>query len=152
MLKEGQAAPAFELPDDEGKKVKLKDFKGQPVVLYFYPRADTPGCTTEACSFRDNFPKFQKLKIPIIGISPDKPAALKKFKEKYSLPFVLVGDEDKSVSIAYDVYKEKNMYGKKVMGIVRSTFLIDAAGKIKKIFPKVKVDGHTEEVLAALKE
>jgi thioredoxin-dependent peroxiredoxin len=152
MLKEGQAAPAFELPDDENKKVKLKDFKGQPLVLYFYPRADTPGCTVEACGFRDSLPDFKKLKVPVVGVSPDNPTALKKFKDKFSLSFTLIGDEDHSVAEAYGVWKEKNMYGKKVMGIERTTFLIDAAGKIKKIFPKVKVEGHTEEVLTALNE
>ena len=152
MLTEGQAAPDFELKDDSGKTTRLKDFRGKPFVLYFYPRADTPGCTAESCAFRDLFPKFQKLSAPVVGISPDEVEAQEKFKTKYSLPFPLLADVGHKVAEAYGVWKEKNMYGKKSMGIERTTFVIDAAGKIKKIFPKVKVEGHADEVLAALKE
>src|SRR5690349_9458146 len=151
MLQEGKPAPDFTLLDDAEKKVSLKDFRGQPLVIYFYPRADTPGCTTESCAFRDIFPKFQKLKVPVVGVSPDTAAAQAKFKKKYDLPFPLLADSDHKMATAYGVWKEKNMYGKKVMGIVRTTVIVDAAGKVQKIFPKVKVDGHAEEVLAALK-
>jgi peroxiredoxin Q/BCP len=128
----------------------LKNFRGQPFVLYFYPRADTPGCTAESCAFRDLFPKFQKLKVPVVGISPDDAAAQMKFKQKYSLPFPLLADVGHKVAEAYGVWKEKNLYGKTTMGIERTTFIIDAQGKIQKIFPKVKVEGHADEVLAAL--
>jgi peroxiredoxin Q/BCP len=152
MLKEGDAAPAFDLPDEENRKVKLKDFTGQAVVLYFFPKADTPGWTIEASGFRDAIADFKKLKAQILGVSPDTPSDQKKFKDKYSLPFPLLADADHTLAEAYGVWKEKSMYGKTFMGIERSTFVIDASGKIKKIFPKVKVEGHTEEVLAALKQ
>jgi peroxiredoxin Q/BCP len=144
-------APDFTLPDQNGEEVSLKDFRGKYVVLYFYPRADTPGCTLEACEFRDSYRKMQNTGAVLLGISPDTPKAQKKFEEKYKLPFTLLGDADKKVCNAYDVIKEKNMYGKKVMGVVRTTFIIGPDGKIKHIFQKVKPEGHSEEVLAYLK-
>lgn len=150
---EGKAAPAFSGITNTSEKVALKDFKGKNnVVLYFYPKDDTPGCTKEACSFRDNKKSFDKADTVIIGVSRDSVSKHNKFIEKYDLPFLLISDEDEKICNKYDVIKEKNMYGKKVMGIVRSTFIIGKDGKIKKIFPKVKVDGHTEEVLAVLNE
>ena len=145
-------APEFTLPDQNGKEISLKDFRGKYVVLYFYPRADTPGCTVEACEFRDSYRKIQNTGAVILGISPDQPKAQKKFEEKYSLPFTLLGDADKKVGNAFGVIQEKNMYGKKVMGVARTTFIIGPDGKIKHIFQKVKPEGHAEEVLAYLKE
>ena len=150
MLKEGQAAPPFELLDDQNQMVRLKDFQGQTVVLYFYPRADTPGCTTESCNFRDSLPNFRKLKVAVLGISPDTPSDQAKFKKKFNLTFPLLCDTDRKIAETYGVLKEKNMYGKMVMGIERTTFIIGPDGKIAKIFPKVRVDGHVEEVLSAL--
>jgi thioredoxin-dependent peroxiredoxin len=144
-------APDFTLPDQNGEEISLKDFRGKYVVLYFYPRADTPGCTIEACEFRDSYRKMQNTGAVLLGISPDTPGAQKKFEEKYELPFTLLGDADKKVCKAYDVFKEKNMYGKKVMGVVRTTFIIGPDGKIKHIFHKVKPEGHSAEVLAYLK-
>ena len=144
-------APEFTLPDQNGEPVSLKDFRGKWVVLYFYPRADTPGCTIEACEFRDSHKKTEKIGAVVLGISPDTPTAQKKFEEKFDLPFTLLGDADKKVCNLYGVYKEKNMYGKKVMGVVRTTFIIGPDGKIKQIFHKVKPEGHAEEVLAYLK-
>jgi len=146
-----EKAPEFTLLDENGKSVSLTDYRGKNVVVYFYPRADTPGCTIEACGFRDAYSKIQKAGAVVAGISPDQPAALKKFKEKYDLPFTLLSDPDKKVAGVFDVVKEKNMYGKKVMGIERTTFLIDPQGRVAHVFPKVKADGHAEEVLAALK-
>lgn len=146
MLKEGDKAPEFSLNDSTGKNVSLKDFKGKKVVLYFYPKDDTPGCTKEACSFRDNLPRFSNINVEILGVSADSEKSHQKFMEKYNLPFTLLSDPDKSVINDYGVWQEKNMYGKKTMGIVRTTFLIDENGKILKIFPKVKVDGHSEEI------
>jgi peroxiredoxin Q/BCP len=145
-------APEFTLQDENGKEVSLKGLRGKVVVLYFYPRADTPGCTIEACEFRDTYKQMQKTGAVLLGISPDTPQAQKKFQEKFSLPFTLLADADKKVAVAFDVLKEKNMYGKKVMGIVRTTFIIGPDGKIQHIFPKVKAEGHAEEVLAYLKE
>jgi thioredoxin-dependent peroxiredoxin len=145
-------APEFTLPDQNGKEISLKDFRGKYVVLYFYPRADTPGCTVEACEFRDSYRKIQNSGAVILGISPDQPKAQKKFEEKYSLPFTLLGDADKKVGNAFGVIQEKNMYGKKVMGVVRTTFIIGPDGKVKHIFQKVKPEGHAEEVLAYLKQ
>ncbi len=145
-------APDFTLQDENGKEVSLKDLKGKTVVLYFYPRADTPGCTVEACSFRDSFKQMQKTGAVLLGISPDTPKAQKKFLEKFRLPFSLLADADKKVADAFGVLQEKNMYGKKVMGIVRTTFIIDPNGKIRHIFPRVKPEGHGEQVLAYLKE
>jgi len=151
-VKVNDKAPEFTLPDQNGKEVSLKDFRGQYVVLYFYPRADTPGCTVEACEFRDSYRKIQNTGAVILGISPDQPKAQKKFEEKYKLPFTLLGDADKKVCNAFGVIQEKNMYGKKVMGVARTTFIIGPDGKIKHIFEKVKPQGHAEEVLDYLKE
>src|SRR3984893_7394600 len=145
-------APEFTLPDQNGEPVSLKDFRRKWVVLYFYPRADTPGCTIEACEFRDSHKKTEKVGAVVLGISPDTPNAQKKFEEKFDLPFTLLGDADKKVCNLYGVIQEKNMYGKKVMGVVRTTFIIGPDGKIKHIFHKVKAEGHAEEVLAYLKE
>jgi peroxiredoxin Q/BCP len=145
-------APEFTLHDENGNDVSLKGLKGKVVVLYFYPRADTPGCTIEACSFRDTYKQIQKTGAVLLGISPDTPKAQKKFQEKFKLPFSLLADADKKVAEAYGVVQEKNMYGKKVMGIARTTFVIGPDGKIQHIFPKVKPEGHAVEVLAYLKE
>lgn len=152
MLEEGKKAPIFSLLNQDGKKISLKDFTGKKIVLYFYPKDDTSGCTKEACSFRDALPKFKKSDAVILGVSPDSVQSHKKFAEKYDLTFDLLADEDKKVVQLYDVWKEKSMYGKKYMGVERTTFIIDEKGKIKKIFPKVKVDGHEKEVLEALKD
>jgi peroxiredoxin Q/BCP len=145
-------APEFTLPDQNGEDVSLKQFRGKYVVLYFYPRADTPGCTIEACEFRDSYKKIEKTGAVILGISPDTPKAQKKFEEKFDLPFTLLGDADKRVANAYGVVREKNMYGKKVMGVARVTFIIGPDGKIVHIFDKVKPEGHAEEVLNTLKQ
>jgi thioredoxin-dependent peroxiredoxin len=142
----------FSLQTDEDKTIRLKDFAGKPVVLFFYPRADTPGCTIEACGFRDVFKKIQAAGAVVLGISRDTPQAQKKFKEKYNLPYTLLADVDERACKQFGVLKEKNMYGKKVMGIERTTFLIGGDRKLVKIFPKVKPEGHAEEVLAAIKE
>ena len=144
-------APEFTLPNQDDENISLKDFRGKYVVLYFYPRADTPGCTIEACEFRDSYKKVEKTGAVVLGVSPDEPKALKKFEEKYGLPFTLLGDVDKKVCNAYGVIQEKNMYGKKVMGVARTTFLIGPDGKVKHIFNKVKPEGHADQVLAQLK-
>ena len=149
-LKEGQAAPKFKLPDDEGNVVSLSDLKGKKVVLYFYPKDDTSGCTAEACSFRDGSAAIKKKGAVILGVSPDPVKSHGKFRDKYELNFPLLSDEEKTVLSAYGVWQEKSMYGRKYFGVVRTTFIIDENGKIAKIFPKVKVAGHYEEVLAAL--
>lgn len=151
-LKVGDKAPSFKLKNQNGKDISLSDLQGKPVVLYFYPKDDTSGCTKEACNFRDEFPKFGKMKAEIIGMSADSVESHKKFADKYKLPFNLLSDEKKDVIEKYGVWQEKSMYGRKYMGIVRTTFIIDSFGKIRKIFPKVKVDGHNEEVIEALKE
>lgn len=149
---EGSKAPAFTLPADDGSKVKLADLKGSPVVLYFYPADDTPGCTKEACAFRDRSAELKKLGAKVIGISPDDVASHVKFRDKFTLNFPLLADTDHQVAEKFGAWREKNMYGKKKMGIARSTFLIDAEGKIAKVWKAVKVDGHDEQVIAALKE
>ena len=150
MLEEGKKAPDFTAMNQNGEKVKLSFFKNKKnVVLYFYPKDMTPGCTTEACEFRDNFKKFKDTEI--IGVSIDSPERHQKFIKKQSLPFTLISDEDKKVVEKYGVWQEKSMYGKKFMGIVRSTFIIDKTGKIRKIYPKVKVKGHVDEVLQTVK-
>ena len=151
-LKVGDKAPAFKLKNQDGEIISLNDLKGKPVVLYFYPKDNTSGCTKEACNFRDEFPKFRKIKAEIIGVSADSVESHKKFADKYKLPFNLLSDEKKEVLEKYGVWQEKSMYGKKYMGIVRTTFVIGSDGKIKKIFPKVKVDNHNKEVMEALKE
>lgn len=151
MIKEGSKAPAFTLTDDTGEKVSLKDFKGKKVILYFYPKDMTPGCTQQACDFRDSATDFKKGKTVVLGVSRDSAARHKTFKEKYKLNFPLLADEDAEVCKAYGVWQEKSLYGRKFMGIVRTTFVIDETGKVSKIFSKVKVKGHTDEVLEALK-
>ena len=151
MLNPGDKAPDFSLHDQENKKINLRDFIGkQEVVLYFYPKDDTPGCTKEACGFRDSIKAFKKKDAVVLGVSNDDQVSHQKFANKYELPFPLLSDVDKKVAEAYGVYKEKSMYGKKYMGIERTTFVIGKDGKVKKIFPKVKVEGHVEEVLQAL--
>jgi len=146
----GDPAPDFSLESDTGQKVSLKDFKGKKVILYFYPRDDTPGCTKEACSFRDSLGSITSKDAVVLGVSGDGINSHKKFKQKYSLNFPLLSDPDKEVSKAYGVYKLKNLYGIKHWGIERSTFLIGEEGKISKIWRKVKVDGHKDEVVQAL--
>ena len=146
----GDQAPDINVQTDSGEDFRLSAMKGKRVVLYFYPRADTPGCTVEACEFRDGIKAFGKKGAAVIGVSPDKPAAQAKFKQKYDLPFTLLADQDRVAAEAYGVYKEKNMYGKKVMGIERTTFVIGPDGKIEKIYHKVKAKGHAARVLADL--
>jgi len=150
MPKEGDPAPEFRLPADDGKTYALKDLRGRKVVLYFYPKDDTPGCTKEACSFRDNLSRVQSKGAIVLGVSKDDLASHAKFREKYSLSFPLLSDPEGKVLSAYGVWKEKNLYGKTFMGIERTTFVIDERGRIQKVFPRVKVDGHVDEVLAAL--
>jgi len=150
-VKEGGKAPAFSMPTDGGGKIALKDFKGRPVIVYFYPKDSTPGCTTEACDFRDLTPDFSKIDAEIIGVSKDSVKRHDNFKAKHELPFSLASDEDGDVCERYGVWVEKNMYGRKFMGIERATFLIDAKGVVRKIWRKVKVKGHAEEVLEAVK-
>lgn len=147
----GEEAPELSLPDQAGNTVSLKDFKGKQVVLYFYPKDDTPGCTQESCDFRDSMTPIKKAGAVVVGVSFDGQASHQKFIKKFSLPFTLLSDEQKTVAKAYGVYKEKSMYGKKYWGIERSTFVIDQEGLLKAIFRKVKVTGHVDEVLAALK-
>jgi peroxiredoxin Q/BCP len=147
----GKPAPDFAMATDGGGKVSLKSLKGKRIVLYFYPKDDTPGCTTEACAFRDSLPDFSKVKAAIIGVSRDGTASHEKFKKKFKLPFPLASDEDGKVCEAYGVWVEKSMYGRKYMGIERATFLIDEKGVVRAIWRKVKVGGHAEEVLAAVK-
>ncbi|WP_447977134.1 thioredoxin-dependent thiol peroxidase [Candidatus Nitrospira bockiana] len=147
----GDKAPDFSLPDQHGKPVALKSLRGQTVVLYFYPKDDTPGCTKEACGFRDAEAVLTRAGAVVLGVSLDGAQAHQRFIEKYRLPFTLLSDEDAAVSKAYGVYKQKNMYGKKFWGIERSTFVIDKTGTIKAAFRKVKVDGHVKEVLDAVK-
>jgi peroxiredoxin Q/BCP len=143
-------APDFEVLDDAGEKFRLSSLRGHRVVLYFYPRANTPGCTVEAQEFRDAIRQFARKKVTVLGISPDTPKAQTSFKTKFDLPFKLLCDTDKAVAKAYGVLQEKNMYGKKVMGIVRSTFVIGPDGEIEKSYSKVTARGHAEEVLCAL--
>jgi peroxiredoxin Q/BCP len=145
-------APAFTLTADDGTKIRLSELKGSPVVLYFYPKDDTPGCTREACAFRDQKVKLKKLGATVLGVSPDSVESHVKFRDKYKLNFPLLADEGHKIAEKYGAWREKNMYGKKKMGIQRSTYLIDAAGKVAKLWKSVKVDGHDEHVLAALKE
>jgi peroxiredoxin Q/BCP len=149
-LKEGDIAPEISLPTDSGDQFRLSDLKGQEVILYFYPKADTPGCTTESCGFRDEFARLRRKKAAVIGISPDTPSAQAKFKKKYDLPFPLLADAEHKAAEAYGVWKEKSMYGRKYMGVERTTFLIGSDGRIRKVFRKVKPAGHAEEVLAEL--
>lgn len=150
MLKPGNKAPAFTLISDEGKKVSLKDLKGKKVILYFYPKDDTSGCTAEACGFRDNIKVIDKKNTVVIGVSKDNTKSHQKFKTKYDLPFTLLSDENFEMLNDYGVWKEKSMYGRKYMGIERTTFIIDEKGKIQEVFDKVKVPGHVEEVISKL--
>jgi thioredoxin-dependent peroxiredoxin len=152
MVKEGATAPAFKTTDENGETLSLKDLRGQKVVLYFYPKDDTPGCTKEACSFRDAFSKFKKRDIKILGVSPDSEKSHQKFVTKYKLPFTLLADSDHSIADTYGVWGEKKFMGRTYMGIRRTTFLIDEKGKIKKIFEKVKPEDHADEVLEAFSD
>ena len=152
LPKLGAAAPAINLPDQDGNQKKLSDYKGQWVLIYFYPKDDTPGCTTEACSFRDNLPKLGKLKAKVLGISTDSVASHKKFADKYKLLFTLLADVDKKVVEKYGVWAEKSMYGRKYFGALRTSFLVDPNGKIVRIYEKVKPADHVEQVMADLKE
>jgi peroxiredoxin Q/BCP len=150
VIEEGQPAPDFELASDSGDPVRLSGLRGSPVVLYFYPKDDTPGCTTEACEFRDEYSRFRRRGAVVLGVSPDDEASHVRFKEKYSLPFTLLADPEHRVAEDYGVGVEKNAYGKKRMGIERSTFVIDADGNVVKAMRRVKPDTHAAEVLAAL--
>jgi len=150
MPEPGTPAPDFTLLDQNGEETTLSKLKGSPVVLYFYPKDDTSGCTKQACGFRDDFAEFEKAGARILGVSPDPVASHAKFAGKYELPFTLLADPDKTVCQAYGVWKEKSMYGRKYMGVERTTFLIDAQGIVRHIFPKVKVTGHSEAVLKAI--
>ena len=149
MIKEGTTAPAFKTTDADGETVNLKELRGQKVVLYFYPKDDTPGCTKEACSFRDAWAKFKKRGITVLGVSPDSEASHKKFETKYKLPFTLLADKDHVIADAYGVWGEKKFMGRTYMGVLRTTFLIDEKGKVKKVFEKVKPEDHANEVLEA---
>ena len=151
MLEVGDTAPQFTATDDAGNRVTLKDLKGKKIVLYFYPKDDTSGCTKEACEFQSKLKSFKTKDAMVIGVSPDSEKSHVKFKTKYELDFPLLVDEDKTIANLYGVWKEKSMYGRKYMGIERTTFIIDESGKIAKIFPKVKVTDHVEQVLEALK-
>jgi peroxiredoxin Q/BCP len=152
MPEVGDRAPAFTLPDQTGEPVKLSDFKGKAVVLYFYPKDDTPGCTREACSFRDEHSALVKAGAVVLGVSPDSTASHQKFAGKFKLPFPLLADTDHAVSEKYGAWGEKSLYGRKFMGITRSTFLIGKDGKVARVWPKVKVDGHVDELRKALTE
>jgi peroxiredoxin Q/BCP len=152
LLEVGAKAPNFDTTDQDGKNVSLSDYKGKKVILYFYPKDDTPGCTKEACAFRDNFPEFKKLNVEVLGVSVDDENSHKKFAQKYNLPFTLLADTNKHIVEAYGVWGEKNMYGKTYMGTNRVTYLIDESGNIAAVFPKVKPENHAEELLALLKK
>jgi thioredoxin-dependent peroxiredoxin len=152
MIEPGKKAPNFSLPDQTGKPHSLASYAGQPVVLYFYPKDDTPGCTKESCAFQDNLPKFKKSKAAILGMSVLDSKSKAKFADKYGLEFPLLADEDHAVMEKYGVWQEKSMYGRKYMGVARTTYLIGADGKVVKRWDGVKVDGHAEEVLAAVQQ
>jgi thioredoxin-dependent peroxiredoxin len=152
VIAAGDAAPDFELPDQDGRPVRLKDFRGQRVVVYFYPKADTPGCTTQACGVRDRKADYVEAGAVVLGVSPDPVAKVKKFHEKYSLDFPLLADEDHSVAESYGVWVEKSMYGRKYFGNERTTFIVDSEGKIAEVLRKVKPAEHDELVLSALAE
>ena len=149
-LEVGGMAPDFTAPDDRGEQISLSDFRGKVVVLFFYPKDDTQGCTVEACSFRDALPRFEGLDAVVLGISPDSVKSHQKFKKKYDLPYTLVSDETKAISEAYGVWTEKSMYGRKYMGVARTTFIIDRDGKIARVFEKVKPANHAVEVAEAV--
>ena len=150
MVEEGAPAPDFELRSDEGETVKLSALRGKPVVLYFYPRDDTPGCTTEACEFRDAYDRFREQGVEILGVSPDTEASHRKFRSKYELPFTLLADPDHQAAEVYGVWKEKKNYGKTYMGVERSTFIIDADGKVAKAMRGIRPAGHAAQVLDTL--
>lgn len=152
MPAEGKKAPAFTLPSVRGGTVSLKDLKGKPIVLYFYPKDNTPGCTQEACDFRDNFARVQAKGAVVLGVSPDSVSSHEKFRSEYDLPFDLLSDESHDMLEKYDVWKEKNMYGRKFLGVERTTILIDGDGVIRRIWPKVNVKGHVDEVLSTLEK
>jgi peroxiredoxin Q/BCP len=149
--KEGAKAPDFDLPASNGKNITLKDLKNKNVVVYFYPKDDTPGCTMEACGLRDCFKEIEKLNAVVLGVSPDSVKTHMKFISKFSLPFTLLADEEKKMSLDYGVWVEKSMYGRNYMGVARTTFIINKKGKIAKVFEKVKPEGHHQEILTALK-
>ena len=151
-IEAGKKAPAFTLTADDGSQVKLADLQGRPVVLYFYPKDDTPGCTKEACAFRDRQAELEKLGAAVFGVSPDTVESHVKFRNKFELNFRLLADPDHALAEKYGAWREKNMYGKKSLGIQRSTYLIDAEGRVARVWQRVQVDGHDEEVLAALQE
>ena len=151
MIKEGDLIPPFSVPADDGTIVSRDSLLGKSAVLYFYPKDDTTGCTKEACDFRDAFPRFGKIDARVIGVSPDSVESHRKFKKKYSLPFTLLADENHKLADEFGVWKEKSMYGRKYMGIERTTVLIDSSGRVARIFPKVRVPGHVEEVETALR-
>ncbi len=150
MLEPGDTAPSFELPNHDGEPVALEDFRGRRVVLYFYPRADTPGCTTEACSFRDVWSDYEDRDVAVLGVSDDPVEDLADFREKYDLPFPLLSDEDGSVSTAYDSFGEKNVFGNVVDGVFRNTYVIDAEGTVEFVYEGVDPEGHAEAILADL--
>ena len=150
MIEEGKPAPDFELTTDTGERVKLSDYRGQPVVLYFYPKDDTPGCTVEACGFRDSYPDFERRGAVVLGVSPDDEASHVKFKNKFSIPFPLLADPEHEVAEQYGVWGEKKYAGKTYWGVDRTTFVIDADGNVARVMKNVKPDGHPEQVLAAL--
>jgi thioredoxin-dependent peroxiredoxin len=152
MIEQGDEAPDFELPDQDGRAVKLSDFRGQPVVVYFYPKADTPGCTTQACGVRDHHADYQKVGSVVLGISPDPVSKVKRFHDKYDLDFPLLADEGHAVADAYGVWAEKSMYGKTYLGNERTTFIVGPDGKVANVLRKVKPAEHDERVLAALAE
>jgi len=152
VLREGDEAPDFELPNQDGEPVRLSDLRGRTVVLYFYPRADTPGCTTQACGIRDRSGDYEAANAVVIGVSPDEPGRLRRFADKHGLPFTLLGDPDHRVLEAYGVWKEKKMYGRTAFGVERSTFVIDPSGVVRRVLPRVKPKEHYELVLGALGE
>jgi thioredoxin-dependent peroxiredoxin len=149
LIEPGKKAPAFALKDQDGKTRRLSDYAGQPVILFFYPKDDTPGCTTEACAFRDNLPSFKGVKATVLGISILDEASKARFAKKHDLSYPLLADDDHEVAEKYGVWQKKSLYGRSFMGIARTTYLLDAQGKVAKRWDKVKVDGHAEEVLAA---
>jgi peroxiredoxin Q/BCP len=152
MVEKGDQAPDFTLPSDDGGRVSLSDFEGRRLVLYFYPKDNTPGCTRQACDLRDEMPSFEALGVAVVGVSPDGIAAHRKFKSKYDLNFTLLADEDHEVAKAYGVWKQKSMYGRKYLGIERSTFLIGADGRVEEVWRRVRAKGHAEMVAARLED
>ena len=152
MVNEGDEAPDFELEDQDVSPVRLSDLRGSPVVLYFYPKADTPGCTTQACGIRDRSGEYGAAGARVLGVSPDKPAKLRKFADKYGLPFTLLADPEHAVAERYGTWVEKSMYGRKYMGVQRATFVIDPSGQVARVFPKVSPKTHDDMVLDALSE